>query len=132
MTTTSFIGGMNIEAKSFGLRRQNATIPFARLRITDVGLWLGPVALVAWTDHKRFGVVECEKVDVREVFRSRGPFGAGVGFDMVSNKTHYFWTFRPKSVLSALLGHGYRIGSDRRPTYRDLSVVPRLFKRRTK
>jgi hypothetical protein len=38
----------------------------------------------------------------------------GVGIRTADDRTHYFWTFHPRTVLQTLAEHGYVIGEDRR------------------
>jgi|SRR5271166_714247 len=112
MTGRTFVGGMNIEVPGAGVNRFAATIPFARLRISDVGLWLGTAPLAL---PKRASFIAYLKDEVHEVFRSRGFLHVGVGIETSDGKTHYFSTLHPQWVLAELAERGYRVGGARQP-----------------
>lgn len=111
MTGRTFVGGMNVESPGIGDQRWTATIPFARLQVSETGLWLGTPPLL----QKKCRFVAYLKDEVKEVFRSRGSLIIGVGIETSDAKTHYFSTFHPQWVLAELADRGYRVGEDRHP-----------------
>ena len=118
-----FRGGMNLQLPYFGLKRVNATTPFASLRISDSELSLGGAPWSGLPSGLRS--VEYPKSCVRQAFRCRhGVLLNGIGFDTTDDKTHYFWTFRSQRVLDSLAAHGYPIGPDRRPGLLEVQGLP--------
>ena len=123
MRDQSFVGGMNIEVPFYGFRRYGATIPFARLFLTDAGLTIA-TKLVAIP--KRSRSLTLARDDVAGVFRSRGIFSWGVGIDTVEGKTHFFWTFQWRKVMGELTERGYAVETDRMPGAVYLMGLPRF------
>lgn len=107
-----FRGGMNIEIPFYGFRRLNATMPLARLRMSDKGLWLGTRTITIRRDLQS---VEYDKSEVVAVFPSRGVLTIGVGIETADHKTHYFWTIHRRAVINELAERGYVIREPRRP-----------------
>jgi hypothetical protein len=103
---------MSIEVPFYGARRLNATMPLARLQVSDQGIWLGTTAIAF---PSGLGSVQCDKDEVVEVFKSRGLLTRGVGITTTDGKTHYFWSWRVAIVLGAFSAAGYPTGSPRRP-----------------
>jgi len=122
-----FIGGMNVELPFLVFRRYGAMPPFARLHIDDDGLWIGTTVPFIPKKSRSLAVT---RQDIVQVFRSRGMFSWGVGIETVESKTHFFWTFNPRSVLDELMKRGYAVGNDRIPGSIYLMGLPRPWGRR--
>jgi hypothetical protein len=112
-----FVGGMNIEFPIWWIKRTGTGIPFARMRVHDGGVSIG----YRWPSMpgmpKALRSFEIPKTDIAQVFRSRGIFIWGVGFETTTSKTHFFLTFGWRKVLTELADRGYAIGADRRPGF---------------
>ncbi len=123
----TFRGGMNIRVDGLRSERLNASIPAARLRVSDDGLelWTNSIAIPA-----RYSSVDYRKREICEVFRSRGPGLSGVGIETVDGLTQYFWTFRADRVLAELASRGYAMDKTRVPNPLALVDRPWAFSRR--
>jgi hypothetical protein len=112
MTGKWFRGGMSLEVRFYGARRLNATMPLARLQVSDGGIWLGTTTI---TMPRDLSSVQYERAEVAQVFKSRGLLTRGVGIATTDGKTHYFWAWRVAKVLNAFSVAGYLVGAPRRP-----------------
>src|SRR5271166_3526561 len=108
---------MNLEVSGHMYRRMNATMPLARLRFSEEGIWLGTGRFALPEDLRS---VSYRRDQVKQVFRARSVPGFGVGFDTTDGMTHYFWTFRSRRVIEQLVEAGYPAGASRHARWLNL------------
>jgi hypothetical protein len=87
-------------------RAFRATIPFGRLRVGPdrVELWVENATVPRWTASSLPLTLSKEQICV---FNKIGLISMGVGFRESETLVHYFLTYRPATVLSALEEFGY-------------------------
>jgi hypothetical protein len=90
-----------------GTRGFRATIPFGRLRVGPdrIELWVENASVPRWTASSLPLTLSREQICI---FNKVGVISMGVGFRESGTLVHYFLTYRPAAVLTALEEFGYR------------------------